>query len=349
MRTMDNLRKICILLFIILHFNQTSVFATNTFFTEELLSTEPEATLLQNATSFNSTLDSVYSDTIEYSVFADVTTIPWDLSASTIQQFNSISDDFAKVLSTDAQVTSPSPVPIMPATAVLVTTDQSTWIDTSTNTNGSPSSLSSGVTSPSSINVTLMLLASIIGVTGLALIVLTYSFTVIFSACERSKKRDGNEVTRSSDIKLFSLSALQSQPIQKTATDCYLVSNITHSQSPDLDHSRSSAHVYHSVDTLNRDQNISTMNHQTLEDSSGPVYERQIRENIPQSGQLSFINELEKLYEEPRDTNTTMYSNSPGPLSLSSRTPKPRPTVNEFPRPPPLPLISDYSYADVLP
>ena len=155
----------------------------------------------------------------------------------------------------------------MPATAVLVTTDQSTWIDTSTNTNGSPSSLSSGVTSPSSINVTLMLLASIIGVTGLALIVLTYSFTVIFSACERSKKRDGNEVTRSSDIKLFSLSALQSQPIQKTATDCYLVSNITHSQSPDLDHSRSSAHVYHSVDTLNRDQNISTMNHQTLEDS----------------------------------------------------------------------------------
>ena len=91
-------------------------------------------------------------------------------------------------------------------------------------------------------------------------------------------------------------------------------------------------HMYHSVDTLNKER-MSMRSHLTLEDiSEPPQYECPIGGTISQSEQLSSVYELDQLYEEPEDTS--IYSNQSGPMWISRQ----RPTVIQFPQPPPLPL-----------
>ena len=111
-----------------------------------------------------------------------------------------------------------------------------------------------------------------------------------------------------------------------------MITENTENSAQGLDKSVTLVHTYYSVDPMNIN-NDSPRNYRHLE---------HIEKAIPNTRHSSSVNERDKLYEEPTETNPAMYVNhAPCPLS--------RPTITEFTQPSPLSLTHHYFSAGDLP
>ena len=311
---------------------------------------------------------------------------------------NTTHDITTTIASTEATTnSSPSgPTSTLATTFSIAINLSTSWIDTSMN--GSPSSVSSAVCSPSVFNftLTLILLYSIIGVLCLALFLTICTFIVII-ACGRLKrsgdrdistKHRGQRGVTSSDPESIHLSTIPSRLTHNATAENREISvkdldqsvtlvhtyhsvdpkntqkhinnesprnhpSLEHISAPDHgdleDTSPDNVHLYHTVDTLIKKQHVSVSNRPTLEDISGPHYKRQIVRTVSQTDHQSSVNEREKLYEEPEETNPATYVNPPCPEPLSHSFRTSRPAITEFPQPPALPLTHHYFSAGDLP
>ena len=312
---------------------------------------------------------------------------------------NRTHDITTTIASTEATSnSSPSgPTSTLATTFSIAINLSTSWIDASMN--GSPSSVSSAVCSPSVFNftLTLILLYSIIGVLGLALL-LTICTCIVIIACERLKKSGDMDISTkhrgqrgitSSDAKSIHLSTIPSRLTHNATAENREISvkdldqsvtlvhtyhsvdpkntqkhinnesprnhpSLEHISAPDHgdleDTSPDNVHLYHTVDTLIKEQHVSVSNRPTLEDIAGPHCKRWIDRTVSHTDHQSSVNaELDKSYKESEETNPATYVNPPCPDPLSHLFRTSRPAITEFPQPPALPLTHHYFSAGDLP